>query len=747
MNNKLLISLTTTLLISNQAFANYPTENNETHNKAVIERLMVANISDSPYSIDADTLDKKSEDKKDHDKAIMERVMVIGSSDNVANIAGSAFFIDADNLDKHNYSDVNSVLKQVPGINIQQEDGFGNRPNIGFRGGRVDRSADITLMEDGVLVAPAPYSAPSAYYFPRISRMESVEVRKGSSTIEFGPRTTSGALNLISSSTPDKFEFDALMGYGSFDTKKTQIHHGDKIKNFSYVIDLGHEESAGFKKIDIVGGDTGYSMQDIMTKMKFTTDDDADIYQSIELKLGYTEEDSDETYLGLSDADFNDDPYRRYAASQKDNMTASHNQYQLRHFIDFNSFDLTTTLYRNEFSRNWYKLNANDGDITDNSDQSGLTVRANNRDYYSQGIQSIVGTEVKTGKVDHKLKFSARFHQDEEDRFQRNDTYDLTDGIMVLTDYGIDGDAGDAQISADATALYFSDEMKYKKLTLTPGLRYEHIKLKRVDNSDPTTNNANEVNAFVPGIGSIYQFNSAYSTFASIHKGFAPPTPSSSDPKEEESTNYELGMRFNKNGLKSELVGFFNDYSNLLGKCTASSGNNCTEGDQINAGEVEVKGFEVSSSYDIAKHFNITKYKLPITANYTYTSAKFKDSFDGASLAEWGEVQAGDKLPYVAKDQFYVAIGLVRPKWEVHLNGKYIGKMRSTAGNGEIASDEVIASHFILDFATEFAISKKVKLFVNIENLSNETYIAARRPIGARPGKPLSLFAGLKYKF
>jgi hypothetical protein len=41
-------------------------------------------------------------------------------------------------------------------------------------------------MEDGVLISPAPYSAPAAL-FPTVSRMQSFEILKGGSQIQYGP--------------------------------------------------------------------------------------------------------------------------------------------------------------------------------------------------------------------------------------------------------------------------------------------------------------------------------------------------------------------------------------------------------------------------------------------------------------------------------------------------------------------------------------------------------------------------------
>ncbi|MDP4595378.1 MAG: TonB-dependent receptor plug domain-containing protein, partial [Crocinitomicaceae bacterium] len=68
-------------------------------------------------------------------------------------ISGSSARMTNTELQKMNQADINKVLRSMPGIQVRDEEGFGLRPNIGLRGTPVNRSAKITIMEDGILMA------------------------------------------------------------------------------------------------------------------------------------------------------------------------------------------------------------------------------------------------------------------------------------------------------------------------------------------------------------------------------------------------------------------------------------------------------------------------------------------------------------------------------------------------------------------------------------------------------------------
>jgi len=136
------------------------------------------------------------------DLAVLDRIVVTASKLDAREAGGSVQFLDEAVLAQQDYADINRILRQVPGLNIVEEEGFGIRPSIGIRGSGTDRNSKIAVMEDGVPIAPAPYSAPSAYYFPRSPRMVAIEVAKGPAAIKYGPQTVAGALGMYSTPIP-----------------------------------------------------------------------------------------------------------------------------------------------------------------------------------------------------------------------------------------------------------------------------------------------------------------------------------------------------------------------------------------------------------------------------------------------------------------------------------------------------------------------------------------------------------------
>lgn len=127
----------------------------------------------------------------------IEQIKIIGTKTDSRATAGSSAVIDEEQMRIEVPTDINQLMKTIPGVYVREEDGQGLRPNIGIRAATAGRVSKVTLLEDGVMVAPAPYSNPAAYYFPTTFRMSSIEVLKGAPLLRYGPQTTGGVLNLV----------------------------------------------------------------------------------------------------------------------------------------------------------------------------------------------------------------------------------------------------------------------------------------------------------------------------------------------------------------------------------------------------------------------------------------------------------------------------------------------------------------------------------------------------------------------
>ena len=714
-------------------------------------------------------------------------ILIIGNRDEVKNIPGGATTISVEELTRFNASDIQRVIRQVPGVSVQVEDGFGLRPNLSIRGTASERSARITMLEDGILIAPAPYSAPSAYYFPTAGRLSAVEVLKGPAAITEGPYTIGGALNLVSTPIPESRSGLVNLQGGADSTYRLHANYGDDDGNFGWLVETHQWQSDGFQTLD-TGENTGLDKEDYMVKLRYGTDTSASVYQQIDLKLHYASELSEQSYLGLTDTDFAATPLRRYGIGSLDEIETEHSQIVLRHQLRAGDLEITTSAYYNAFERDWFKTEGYDltgspdaqsfervswfdvvqavnlgnaigsaspeflaGILNGGDTPAGaIQLRSNAREYYSKGIEVSGRWDTTWRESSHNLSFGVRRHYDQEDRLQRNSTYSQVGGELVLDDLGLLGNAGNRVQNAAAWAFWLRDEIGIGDLTISPGLRYEMIDQDRTrweirsgNTADPASRavsnirdqRANKTNVLIPGIGFVYQVSSDWTLYGGAHKGFSAPS-NAPGVNEEESTNYEFGVRFDRDTTYLDVGLFLTDYDNLVGTCTSSSGVNCEIGDAFNGDAATVGGIEFSFVHLLGEFGDI---QIPLRVALTHINGEF-DS-DIADTDFFGAVSAGDPLPYIPENQGLVSIGLEAMRWGANLSANYVDEACIRASCGPFERTD---SSTLWDAAVYYQLNESVRLTATVENLSDELDIVGRTPYGARSNKTRSAMLGVQ---
>jgi Fe(3+) dicitrate transport protein len=681
---------------------------------------------------------------------------------------GARAEISSEQLERDEHDDLHKVLGSVAGVYIRDEDGYGLRPNIGMRGAAADRSAKITLMEDGVLSGPAPYTAPAAYYVPLVTRMSRIEVTKGPSAIQYGPATVGGAIDMISAPFPAERSGYIDIAGGSDMYGKVHARAAERQRTWGVMAEYVRLQTEGFKELD-GDGDTGFAKNDVQLTARMMSEPTATDYHVLEARIGYGDETSNETYTGITDADFGAQPQRRYRATQLDQMNWDHWRMRASHRVDLGTRTrVETTAYRHKFHRAWgkvdgfvgqrdfYGLVANPdsganqlyyqvltGQIDSSSTEDQLILGTNDRRFTSQGIQTRFGAERTTGPVEHHIDAGVRIHFDRADRRRYEDTYNMLGGELVRTDQ-MRATVLDSRAETIALAMYAEDTVHYKKLELTAGARVELLDFRFADWRTMVQRDGDYA-VFIPGGGLEYHITDEASVIAGVHRGFVPVAPSAAaDVRPEASVNYEVGARWRDSRVNADVIGFFSDYSNLKGSCTLASG--CTEameGEEYNGGHVRVWGAEaqVGGEVPIAK-----KLAVPFTVAYTYTDSAFQHSFS-SEFAGWGDVAEGDELPYLPPHQVAVTAGIAHPRVDASATARYRAASRDVAGQGEIEDSVRADALFTIDLATHVRVHSNAELYATCSNLLDEQVIISRRPYGARPNPPRMVAVGFKARF
>lgn len=688
--------------------------------------------------------------------------------------AGAQAELAREVLERDEHDDLHKVLAAIAGVYVRDEDGYGLRPNIGMRGVAADRSAKITLLEDGVLSGPAPYTAPAAYYVPLVTRMSRIVVTKGPAAVLYGPATVGGAVNMISEPMPGQRSAYVDLAGGSDLYGKLHVRAAERRQRWGVMAEYVKLRSDGFKDLD-GGGDTGFSKDDIQFTGLITSEPSAAIYHQLELRAGYGGEVSNETYLGLSTADFTQAPQRRYVASQLDRM--SWDQWRLRAAYRLESGSHTRfnlTAYHHRFDRVWGKIDAFIGErdlfallarpnvaanavyfavLTGAADsqipEEQLVFGTNDRQFTSQGVQSQLSAERTTAAFVHHLDIGARLHFDEADRVRHEDGYDMQSGRLMRSARARET-VLDSHAQTLALAAYANDRVRYGRLEANLGVRIEWLRYRYRDQISGDQQRGDYA-VLIPGGGVQVEVSPELAVLAGVHRGFVPVAPSAAAEVEPESSvNYEAGARWRSSKLAADAVAFVSDYKNLKGSCTLSAG--CTEtmdGREFNGGRVLVWGLELQAGSEVA--VPNTSLAVPVSGAYTLSQSEFRSSF-ASEFVGWGEIESGDELPYLPMHQLSLTAG-VRQRglddrgWQLSTTANLRSASRDVAGQGTPAEEEKIAALLTFDASAHWRMRSWAELYLTCSNLLDEQVVVSRRPYGARPNPPRMLSVGYKARF
>ena len=683
----------------------------------------------------------------------IEQIKIIGTKQDSRATAGSSAVIDEEQMRIEVPSDINQLMKTIPGVYVREEDGQGLRPNIGIRAASAGRVSKVTLLEDGIMMAPAPYSNPAAYYFPTTLRMSAVEVLKGAPLLRYGPQTTGGVLNLVSTPIPEQFSGQVLTEFGEYASSDIHAHVGGTEGDFGFLLETVQRNSDGFKTIDRSERDAGFAIQDYVAKLQWQGE-----RSSLLAKLQYSEEESNETYLGLTDADFSAEPNRRYGLSEIDQMDNKHEGYSVHYrFEAAESLSFSAIGYYNDYKRNWFKLDggnsyinaANAGDtealaiLRGDRDEVGLEYKNNNRAYESKGIELNINWQWQN----HDIEAGLRDHSDEMDRYQPVAVYDQVNGSLVYQDMIAPTGGNNRLEGADATAFWLTDQWQVSDaLTVNLALRHEDVESYRLQYADPSrtaldSTRGNSSDEWLPGVSFTYQLNPQWQMLAGAHRGFSPLGGGASEnQRPETSDNYEFGARYSDGSFFAEAIAFYSDFNDTTQQCSiANPCDNGAESGSYVLGESTVAGLELQAS----QLFEFGQFAMPVDFTYTYTQGEIK----GDSLVTG--LMDGDELNDIPQNTFSVRVTLDNNEgWTNYVVAKYIDEMCVSVGCNR--NDSAFArtdSLFVTDIVSRYEVNPNMAVYLKVENLFDQQKIVARSPHGARPNKPQTASLGVEYSF
>jgi Fe(3+) dicitrate transport protein len=758
-----------------------------TYKNRLLPALLISIIA---HSVVAD--EKNDNQTAEHAKSEeLPSVEVEETAEKAATFSGSTSVIDKETLERDQVFTVNEALRKAPGVYVRDEEGFGLRPNIAFRGQNPFRSTKVLFLEDGIPFNFAPYGDNDIYYHPPIERYDGIEIYKGADLTQFGPQTINGAINYLTPKVPNiPGGFVSFTG-GNRDYLNGHARYGGMVKNV--------------QGLDAVGGVVDYIHKEGMENRDnaFAVVDDANLKSIIDLDASnrltlrgdFYHQDEQGAAFGLTDAE-----YRklgaRYNPDKNANFTNDRWSTSATYEHSFNNdVTLETSFYWSAYERNWWRQQnefptenqcVSRGIATYVQDrENGIPVdmdlcnynSGRLRNYETWGVAPTLHANHELFGIESQLDAGFRAHfENQYRRFIRGSTADARDASNPNGgSYGQLTENNER--FADAYSGFVQNKFIWNDWSFTPGVRVESVSYER-KNLLNGAQGQSSLTEILPSFAMTYAPIDSAELFFGIHRGFAPPrvedavyndTGGTAEVGSELSWNTEFGVRARPvRGVKTELTYFHNDFDALTVLGTVGGGTV-----PVAQGKALYEGIELMARADFGDVFDWTHNPYAQIAYMWLPTAETTEAFRCVPLSSGaypascpgGHVfgsTPGKRAPYAPESLLTATLGYSHPMgFDAHLEAAFVSEQYADFLNLQNGTDHPdgpasnaamggtygkINDYVVLNFATSYKIQKDLTLFVSLKNMLDNTYIADRVR-GIQSGMPRLVQAGFKYEF
>lgn len=625
------------------------------------------------------------------------------------------------------------IFSKVPGVQVWESDGSGVQMGIATRGLSPNRMWEFNTRQNGYDIASDPFGYPEAYYTPSVESLDRIEVIRGAASLQFGPQF-GGMVNYIKkqSISNRKVGVESVQTFGSNGLFSSFNAVGGTIGKFNYYTNINYRKSDGWRNNNSYETINGYIHLGYRINKKMKLSAEYTKMHQLVKQPG-----------GLTDSLFAIDPKmslrERNWFNLNWNIAAINFDYSINNNQQLNVKVFGLAGYRNSIG---YLAAINTPDAPD---ANGIykNRRLEKDAYTNYGAEIRHLSTYKIGNQKQSLAFGVRYFNGNTDRI-RNEFGDRGMNYSVYVENP--ANFNDLKYHTENMAAFAENLFRItSRWTVTPGLRYEHLKNtgKGIASNTVVVDGNSQRNFYLAGLGTEYKINSGLQAYANVSQAYRPVlfsdlTPSSTDSidanlKDSKGYNADLGVRGSYKKLISyDASLFYLSYQNRVGTYALSSSRNY----KTNIGTSVSKGVEAYVEVTPTALFD----NLHIGNINLFASLSFID----ASYTSWNDPDQSKTLKGKEVENSPDQIHRYGITWQYHkfstsFQGSYVGGTYSDAKNTQAPSANgqvgYIPSYKVFDWSFQLKFKYNIQLNGGINNLANTAYFTRRG--GGYPGPGL----------